>query len=815
MVLVQRDGGIVDVPEIQGFLGRGNQAHADIVPLIREGLQRGVVERRLQGRVVGVGADPAGAERLEIIAQVELRPGPVVVFHAPDHRVRDPAVGAQVRDQLLGVVVQFIEVVARQFDGIRAGVGDDVVVEIAVVDARHAPVGPAEIGGHRDDLPLDARRQPGALVFGLEQHADVPVVVACDARFEDVDLLEMREVVLHRPHHLVELLDGAALRHAGGDGELRPGGFAIEIRAGHRLVEETEGRTQDLVHGALVVGVRRPGQDLVHRHLPRLERAAVPVAVAGGQQAGGDAEERNEQHHEHPAPAQAPLDAPAVCGAEASQAALPTGRAGRRARPLHREIVQQGRHEEVGHQQRHAEVDHDHPGKVRQVGTLLLGHQQDHEQRRHRGHHGAEQRREDFPVAAAGIVVDHHDAVVDDDAQRDGHARQGVNVDLQAQEIVQCDRDQQVDREGHGDHQHIAPRARHHEDEEQQDQQAERRPEIDAVQFFGDILRIIITHRDADFLRETGLELRHPRLDVLHHAQQVGVGGDHHLHREHVEAVDAVIGVRQRLLEAERGNLAQVHHAPVHPRHGDVGERFPAPAAAQFDAPGPAFALGHAHDLLAVIIGEGAADLRGADSGCGGLVGVEGDHPFEGRLPVEIHAAHPLHDGERVKQFPFHEIRDLLRGQGAADDVGNGRLGLFAAGVERDGRVGTAVGEFRVEVADLGGHLEADGLDVGAPGRLDGHGTAAVAGNAAGRLHGADRGEDALQLAGHLRLHDARRGAGIAETDRNVARGGRGGVLHLEAREAGDARHRRHRHQQQHREGRYAPALRHQRPRFL
>ena len=820
VVRVHAHGRVVDVPEVQLVLGRGDEAHADVFPVVREGAQGRVVERRLERRVIGVGTDAPGAQRLEIIAQVELRPGTVAVFRAPDLGLGDAAVGLEPLDQPLGIAGELVVVVARQVDGVGLAVRADVVVEVAVVDAGDAPVGPAEIGGHRDDVPLDARRQPGAFVFGLEPDRDRAVVVGGDAGLEHVDLVEVRQVVLHAAHHLVELLDGAALRHARPDAQLRAGRLAVEVRAAHRLVEQAEGGAEDLVHRALVVGIGPPAHDLVEHHLVFLERdALLLLAELAGQQAGRDAEQGHQHHPVHPAVAQAPADVAAVGGAAARQAAQPPRRARRRPRHRHREIIQQRRHEQVGDQQRHAEVDHDHPDEIRQVGLLLLGHQQDHEQRRDRGHHGAEQRGEHPPVAAARVVVDHHDAVVDDDAQRHGHARERVDMDLQPQEEVQRDRDEQVDRERDRDHQHVAPRARHHEHEQQQDQQAEKRAEIDLVQLVGDVLRIIVGHGDADLLRESLLELGEALLHILHHPEQVGVG--RHLHRQgqHVESVDAVVRPRQRLLVAEGREVSQVHHAPVHPRHGDL--RHPpllragvGSGAAQPYAVGLAAGLRHADDLLRVVIGEGRADLGRRDAARGGLVGVEGDDPLEGRLSVEAHAAHPLHDGERVEQLPLHEVGDLLGGQRAADAVGDGGLGLLAPRIQRDGGVGAAFRQLGVDVADLRGHLEADGLQVGAPGGAHGHGAAAVARDAARGLHGADRRERALQLGGHLRLHDARRGAGVAEADGDVARRGGRGILHLQPREAGDADHGRHRHEQQHRERRYAPPLRHQRVRL-
>ena len=90
----------------------------------------------------------------------------------------------------------------------------------------------------------------------------------------------------------------------------------------------------------------------------------------------------------------------------------------------------------------------------------------------------------------------------------------------------------------------------------------------------------------------------------------------------------------------------------------------------------------------------------------GGLVGVEGDDPFEGRLSVEAHAAHPLHDGERVEQLPLHERRNLLRRQGAADAVADGGLRLLAVLGLRDGLPGlynlvAKVVKLRLQVGDF------------------------------------------------------------------------------------------------------------------
>ena len=618
----------------------------------------------------------------------------------------------------------------------------------------------------------------------------------------------MRQVVLHAAHHLVQLLHGAAFWHSGPHIKLRPGRLAVEIGARHRLIKQAETRPQYLIYGAFVVGVGPPAHDLVQHRLIVL-RLPPFLPELRRQQASGDAEQHDQRHPVHPAVPYAPADIAPVGGAAARQApqTLRTGHPHR-----HGKVIQQRRHEQVGHGQRHAEVDHDHPGKVRQVGLLLLRHQQDHQQRSHRGQHGAEQRREHFPVPAAGIMVDHHDTVVDDDTQRHRHPREGIDVDLQPQEEIQRHRDQQVHRQRNGDDQHIAPRTRHDKHEDQQDQQAERRPEIDLVQLIGDIFGVVVAHRDTDLLRETDLQLRHSVLHRLHHPEQVGIGAHYHRQRQHVQPVDAIIRIRQRLLVAPRGDLLQMHHPLPHPLHGNrpkISSLVPQP-----DPPGLPARLRHPHDLLRVVVRQRRTDILRRNAQGLAARRVEGNHPLERRLPVEVHAAHPFDRGQRIEQLPLHEHRNLLRRQGAPDAVADGGLRLLAAGIERNRRICTARRKFRIDVADLRGYLEAHGLQVRAPSHRHRDGATAVARDAAHARTGADRREHAFQRCRHFRFHDARRSAWVLVAHGDVPRGGRGIVLHLQAREAGNAHHGRHRHQQQDREGRYAPALRHQQRRF-
>ena len=58
-------------------------------------------------------------------------------------------------DQPLPVGIQLVEIVPLQRDAVRACIGDDIVIEVAVVNTGHAPVGAAEVGGHPDHLRFD------------------------------------------------------------------------------------------------------------------------------------------------------------------------------------------------------------------------------------------------------------------------------------------------------------------------------------------------------------------------------------------------------------------------------------------------------------------------------------------------------------------------------------------------------------------------------------------------------------------------------------------------------------------------------------
>ncbi len=91
-------------------------------------------------------------------------------------------------------------------------------------------------------------------------------------------------------------------------------------------------------------------------------------------------------------------------------------------------------------------------------------------------------------------MVNHQDAVVYDDAERHGDAGKGVDMDMQAAEIIKRHGHQQVDGKCNGNYHHIPPGPVDRKREEQQDQKAEDGPEEDFIKLCRDIFRIIIAH---------------------------------------------------------------------------------------------------------------------------------------------------------------------------------------------------------------------------------------------------------------------------------------------------------------------------------
>ena len=364
-------------------------------------------------------------------------------------------------------------------------------------------------------------------------------------------------------------------------------------------------------------------------------------------------------------------------------------------------------------------------------------------------------------------MVYHHDAVVDDDAQRHRHAGEGVDMDVQAHEEVTRHRYQQVDSQRDAYHDHVPPRPRRREGEEQQDEQAEARPEIYLVQFVGDVLGVVVTHGNAYLLRDHVLHRGQAVLDVLHHRDEIGVGGRFYGQIQDVEAVDAVIGVRQGLLVAEVGQVAQAHDAPVHVLHRNAGH-VRRRVAAELHGEGVPAAVGKPHQLLGIIRREGAADVRGGDARGGGLVRIEGHHPLERRLPVEIHRRHPVDNRQWMKQMLLDVLGNLQRGQRAADAVGDGSVRLLPLGVERDGRIGAAFRQAGIDVAYLRRHLEAHGVHVAPLPHLEDDVSSPVLRDGTDACAGADARQHALKFRGDLGLHDAGRGPGITEVHGEV-----------------------------------------------
>ena len=485
--------------------------------------------------------------------------------------------------------------------------------------------------------------------------------------------------MLHRLHHLVELLHRAALRHSGVDAQGRTAGFTVEIGPVHRFVEKGETSAQNLVDH-LAVGT-----------------VGLPFEVFG-YQAGRYAERKHEDEDEEPAVPQAEVDVRGVTpvpARDASQAALPPGTG---TAEIHREIIQQGGHEEICDQQRNAEVDDYGKGEFRQAELFLLRQEENHHQGGNRGQHGAQQGREHAAVVVAGIVVHHHDGVVDDDSERYRDPGEGVDVDFQAHQPVQAHGDEYVHRKGDGHHEHISPRAVDKEGEDQEYEQAEQGAHINLVELAAYVFRRVVIDHYAYLLGKVRPEFLNLLLDLPDHGDEVGIPAHPHCKIEGIEAVDAEVTRRKGFLVAELGYLAEPHDSSVHVldrnfRH--IRQVF----APEFHRKALIPGRNQSKQALVISLSEGQGNLVRTYSQAPGEFIVKAYDPFIRGVAVEIDILDSLDGGEGIYQGLLHKVRNVL-GRKAAEYVeGNGSGTLSAGGTQGDGGIGAGLGQGGVYVS--------------------------------------------------------------------------------------------------------------------
>ena len=148
--------------------------------------------------------------------------------------------------------------------------------------------------------------------------------------------------------------------------------------------------------------------------------------------------------------------------------------------------------------------------------------QENQEQSSNSRQHGSHHVRKRSPVLPIGIMVNHHDGRVDDNTEGDRDAGKGINMYGNAGECVYRNGNQQVHRQCQSHHKHIPPRMVHEEDEKQQDKKAKACPDINLLQFTGDIFRSIIADRCSNLLREAVLQPGHQILHRKDSGQKIG-----------------------------------------------------------------------------------------------------------------------------------------------------------------------------------------------------------------------------------------------------------------------------------------------------
>ena len=306
-------------------------------------------------------------------------------------------------------------------------------------------------------------------------------------------------------------------------------------------MEEVERRAEELVEETAMLGHETSFHDLVVEFRTSAGRLSLFGFDLFRQQERGDAESPDQGHDEQPAVAPAPADKPGVGPRDADGQSAPFDRGDRHA-AFERELVEQRRYEEQRHDQRNDEVDDDYQREIGQVGLLFFGEQPDDPQCSDRGEQRPEDRDEDAPVAIIAVMVDHDDRRVDDNAQRHGDTGQRVDVDVQIQEVVEDDCHEDIDCERDGDDEQVVEIPADEVDEQHQDRYAEKRAEIDFVQFARNVFRCVVGERRGDARREGGLQALHLLFDVFCHPQHIGGGFAADGEGDRVESVDAEIG---------------------------------------------------------------------------------------------------------------------------------------------------------------------------------------------------------------------------------------------------------------------------------
>ena len=160
-------------------------------------------------------------------------------------------------------------------------------------------------------------------------------------------------------------------------------------------------------------------------------------------------------------------------------------------------------------------------------------------------------------------IFDHHDRVVDHDADRQHEAEQGQIVDRKAERGHRGEGADQRHRDRHDRDDRRAPALQEH----QHDDDDEDHRLVDGLDQLADGLRDELGRIVADIVvepfGETGLELDHGVGNVLGGGQRVGAGALGHQHRNRGFAQQEAVGGVVERAQFDPGHVAQPHGAAV------------------------------------------------------------------------------------------------------------------------------------------------------------------------------------------------------------------------------------------------------------
>ena len=376
-------------------------------------------------------------------------------------------------------------------------------------------------------------------------------------------------------------------------------------------------------------------------------------------------------------------------------------------------------------------------------------------------------------------ILDHHDRVVDQDADRQHHAEQRQNVDRKAEQPQTQTRTSKGDRHDQRRDQRRAPVLQEQEhDEEDEEHRLDQRLDHFLDRGF-DKGRGVVGDRPGDIARQARRDLFQSLLHALRCGKRVGTGGQldrHARHRLAVERGRAGIGLRADL---DPRDLAQPHHCrAVAGAQDDVLELFGrGEAAIGGDGGGDLLPVGQRLGAdrtarrLSVLLADRGENGRGRELVGGQRVRIEPDAHRIFRSE-QLHIAHAVHTAQFVDHLSGGDIAQIigivlppLGGQ--RDDHQEAGIGL----PHGDALSANLFGQTRLDRAQPVLYLGLRNIDVG-PG-LEGHGDGRGAVRDARRGHVEEAVDPVELLLDHLSdvfFQSLGIGAGIDHADRQRRR---------------------------------------------